>query len=205
MYIGIDIGGTNIKIVLIDPDGNILQFKKIRTNNNLQDIEQDISETIDQLAFFANISKQEIKAIGIGSAGVIDRKSGIIFTSPNILVMKKYPIVKRIEKVTGIKTFLENDATSAAIGESWKGNGRKFNNWIMVTLGTGIGGGIIINNELYSGSNGSAMEIGHTSIDYNGKCEVLDLKDGIMVMMRVEFSDGVEDGAYLWREFTKDN
>lgn len=171
MYIGIDIGGTNIKGVLTNQDGDILYFKKIHTQKPAADIENGICSIVEQSAAKAG-TKGRIKAIGIGAAGAIDKQKGMILTSANIPSWKKYPIVNAIEKRTGIRTYLENDATSAVIGEWWKGSGRNFRNWIMLTLGTGIGGGVIIDNKLYTGRSGSSMEVGHTTIDYKGrKCE----------------------------------
>lgn len=169
MFIGIDIGGTNIKGVLVDKDGNIINFKKVLTSGSSKEIEDEICQLIEYLITSRSISKNSIKAIGIGAPGSIDRKKGIIITSPNIKSWKRYPIVKRIEERIGIRVFLENDATSAVVGEWWKGNGMNFRSWIMLTLGTGIGGGAIIDNKLYTGQSGSSMEFGHTSIDYKGR------------------------------------
>ncbi len=169
MYIGIDIGGTNIKGVLTNEDGHIINSKKVTTGNSSKDIDDGICNLIYKLSETRNISVNTIKAIGIGAAGAIDKKKGIIITSPNIQSWTNYPLAKNIEKRTGIKVFLENDATAAVIGEWWKGYGQKYKNWIMLTLGTGIGGGAIINNKLYTGQNGSAMEFGHTTINHRGK------------------------------------
>ncbi|MDY6969209.1 MAG: ROK family protein [Spirochaetota bacterium] len=171
MYIGLDIGGTNIKGVLTNRSGNILKFRKIPTKKKSDEIINSIIELIENLAISHSTSISNIKAIGIGSAGSIDKKSGIVIISPNIPAWRGYPLTAVIEKRTGIKVYLENDATAATVGEWWKGNGNKFRNWIMLTLGTGIGGGIVINNELYTGRSGNAMELCHTTINYKGpKC-----------------------------------
>ncbi|MBN2403013.1 MAG: ROK family protein [Spirochaetes bacterium] len=169
MYIGIDIGGTTIKFVLTDKKGNVLSFKKIPTEKNAQEIEDGICRVIEELKAFNEIAAKKVKGIGIGAAGAIDKAKGIILTSANIQAWKKYPLVKLIEGRTGIRTFLENDATAALIGELWLGNGKNFSNWIMLTLGTGIGGGVVINGKVYTGRSGSAMEVGHTTIDYKGR------------------------------------
>ncbi len=169
MYIGIDIGGTNIKGVLTDQSGRIFDFKKISTGKNAEEIEKGICGIVNFFGNKSSSSSKEIKAIGIGAAGSIDKEKGLIITSANIQAWKKYPLVKKIEHLTGIGTFLENDATAAVMGELWMGNGRKFSNWIMLTLGTGIGGGAVIDGKLYTGRSGSAMEAGHTTIDYNGR------------------------------------
>jgi len=169
MFVGVDIGGTSIKAVLTDKTGKIISFKTIETPDTGKKLDKSIYGLIENLATSSSISKIDIAAIGIGAAGTIDRTKGIVIASPNISYLKKYPLAKNIEKLTGIKVFLENDATIALIGGWWKGNGSKFKNWIMLTLGTGIGGGVIIENRIYTGQTGSAMEVGHTTIDYNGK------------------------------------
>ncbi len=169
MFAGLDIGGTNIKGVLADKSGKILSFREIPTPDTAERIDQEINTLIENLAASSSYSKMDIKGVGIGAAGSIDRKRGIIITSPNISGWKKYPLAKNIEKLTGLRIFLENDATVALIGSWWKGDGSKYKNWIMLTLGTGIGGGVIIDNKIYTGQSGSAMEVGHMVIDYNGK------------------------------------
>ena len=107
--------------------------------------------------------------MGIGCAGTIDKQRGLINTSPNITALNGYPLAKNISKKTGYRVLLENDATAALIGTWWKGDGSKYRNWIMITLGTGVGGGVIIDNKVYTGQSGNAMEIGHLSIDYHGR------------------------------------
>jgi glucokinase len=169
MYIGIDIGGTNIKGILANREGDILNYKKISTGKSQNEIEDNICEIIHLLPSKDSANVKGIKAVGIGAAGSINKEKGRIITSPNIRYWENYPIVKRIEKKIGIRVILENDATAAVIGEWWKGHGRRFKNWFMLTLGTGIGGGAIIDNKLYTGQSGSSMEFGHTSIDYRGK------------------------------------
>ncbi|MGV7931204.1 MAG: ROK family protein [Spirochaetota bacterium] len=169
MYIGIDIGGTTIKGVLTKRDGDILSFKKIPIGKTPPEIENCLIELIRGLAASRGLDPAAVKAIGVGSAGSIDRNRGMVLTSPNIPALQRFPLIKTIERRTGVRAFLENDATVAVIGEWWKGAGRKYTNWIMLTLGTGIGGGVVIDNRVYTGQSGSAMEVGHTSIDYRGR------------------------------------
>jgi len=169
MYIGIDIGGTNIKGVLTDEKGKKLSSGDTATPDSTKEIDQSIISLIRKLASEAEIDFADIKAIGIGAAGSIDRKKGITINSPNILCWKNYPLAANIEKISGIKTFLENDATVACAGFWRENDGKKFRNFIMVTLGTGIGGGAVIDGKLFTGQNGSSMEIGHMTIDVNGK------------------------------------
>lgn len=169
MYVGIDIGGTNIKALLANRKGDILNYKKIATGQSQKEIEDNICDIIHLFSSQGPAAGGDIKAIGIGAAGSINREKGSIITSPNIRYWENYPIVNRIEKRIGKRVILENDATAAVVGEWWKGHGRRFRNWFMLTLGTGIGGGAIIDNRLYTGQSGSSMEFGHTSIDYRGK------------------------------------
>ncbi len=169
MYIGIDIGGTNIKGVLTDENGKILSSGGIQTPETSKNIDKGIISLIGTLASDAKIDKNSIKAIGIGAAGSIDRRRGITINSPNILCWKNYPLAANIEKISGIKTFLENDATVACAGFWWENDGKHFKNFVMVTLGTGIGGGAVIDGKLFTGQNGSSLEIGHMTIDVNGK------------------------------------
>ncbi|HNX22787.1 MAG TPA: ROK family protein [Spirochaetota bacterium] len=169
MYIGIDIGGTNIKGVLTDKNGKIISSGDTPTPESEKKIDKSIVSLIESLASDAKIKKEEIDAIGIGAAGSIDRRKGMVITSPNILCWKNYPLAANIEKISGIKTFLENDATVACAGFWWESEGSKFRNFVMVTLGTGIGGGAVIDGRLFTGQNGSSLEIGHMTIDINGK------------------------------------
>lgn len=169
MFVGIDIGGTNIKGVLVNKSGKLLSFLETETPPSAEEIDKTIYSIIENLATSATVSKIDILSICIGAAGSIDRIKGVVITSPNIPSWKEYPLTKNVEKITGVKTFLENDAIVACAGAWWQGNGTKYRNWIMVTLGTGIGGAVVIENKIYTGQNGSSMEIGHMTIEVNGK------------------------------------
>ncbi len=169
MFAGIDIGGTNIKGALVNKSGKLLSFQETTTPASSEEIDKTIYSIIENLATSATVSKIDISAICIGAAGSIDRVKGIVITSPNIPSWKEYPLTKNIEKITGTKTFLENDATVACAGAWWQGNGNRYRNWIMVTLGTGIGGAAVIENRIYTGQSGSSMEIGHMTIESNGR------------------------------------
>lgn len=169
MFAGIDIGGTNIKGILTDRSGRELSFREIETLKSAKDIDNSIIRLIEVLATSASVSKIDIKGIGIGTPGPIDKEKGLIIKAPNIPSFNNHPIAKNIESATGSKVFLENDATVALIGAWWKENVSKYRNWIMITLGTGIGGGVVIDNKIYTGQAGNAMEVGHMSIDYNGR------------------------------------
>lgn len=169
LYIGIDLGGTNITFVLTNANGDTLGFTGISTPASSAGIDSGIIDSIYALAAAASCDVSDIQGIGVGSAGSIDKHNGIIITSPNIPCLSGHPLARHIHERTGIRVFLENDATVAVMGEKWMGHGSKFRNWIMLTLGTGVGGGAVIDNKIYTGQNGNAAEFGHTSIDYRGR------------------------------------
>ncbi len=169
MYVGIDIGGTSIKGVLTNGNGKVLSFLSTGTPGEPPLIVEAIYSLIENLATTASVSKMDIKAAGVGAAGTIDRKKGIVITSPNIPCWHNYPLVKNLSKRTGMTVYLENDATAALAGSWWQGNGMRYRNWIMLTLGTGIGGGVIIDGKIYTGQSGSSMEAGHMTIEKDGR------------------------------------
>lgn len=167
MYSGIDIGGTNIKCVITDKNGKVLSSGDTPTPSTARDINSAISSLIISLSSRADIDIKSIDAIGIGAAGSIDRRRGVVISSPNILSWENHPLAADVEKITGIRTFLENDATVACAGFWWSG-GEKFRNFVVITLGTGIGGGAVIDGRLFTGQNGSSLEIGHMTIESEG-------------------------------------
>lgn len=169
MFIGIDIGGTGIKGVLADREGVIFASGRTPTPKTAKEINQAIDSLARNLAKDADVPFSKIKGIGIGSAGSIDSDRGKVITSPNIPAWHNYPLAKEVEKLTGKKTFIENDATVAVLGELWIGRGAKYRNWFMLTLGTGIGGGAIVDGQLLRGRNGVAAEFGHIPMDHKGK------------------------------------
>lgn len=171
--IAIDLGGTNIKIAVIKNDNKIIKKLSVPTKSY-----KDKGALIDGLAQLcakiiseARLKKTEIAGIGIGAPGLIDSKRGIINQLVNIKGFKDVPLKKLIEKKTGISTFLDNDVNVMTLGELYYGAGRGAKNLLCVTLGTGVGGGIVIDGKLYRGSSLSAGEIGHMPLNEEGpKC-----------------------------------
>jgi glucokinase len=169
LIIGIDLGGTNIKGVLIDTNGRSLVKHETATqaNSGPEHVASRIGSMVTALESEAAKDSRAIIGVGIGVPGLPDQKTGEVVFAPN-LQWKNVPIVQYLAKQTALPIILENDANLAALGELWLGAGRGSVNMIMITIGTGIGGGIIINGCLYSGTNGNAGEIGHTVIDHQG-------------------------------------
>ena len=168
MYAGIDIGGTTIKGAIISDEGEWLHFSRIETAKTREVIVVDLVSLLRLLAESQQVALKGIHAVGIGTAGSIDRENGKIFSIPNIPSLSDFPLATRLQERTGIQVLLENDAKVAVEAEIWKGKGSLYKNWIFLALGTGIGGGIVINGELYTGQHGSAAEFGHVSIKFDG-------------------------------------
>ncbi len=168
--VGVDLGGTTIKIAFITMDGHIVEKWEIPTNIELdgKNIVPDIAISIDAKLEELSEPKEKLAAIGMGAPGFIDMKTGFIYHAVNI-GWRDYPLKEELEKATGLSVTVDNDANIAAIGEMWRGAGDGEGNLLMVTLGTGVGGGIIVNGHIMHGTNGMAGEIGHiTSIPDGG-------------------------------------
>jgi glucokinase len=156
--IGVDLGGTNLRAGLVSQEGTIVK----RVN---EPTSERIVEAIVQAA--DSMFSEQVAGIGLGVAGLIDRNRGSVLVSPNLHAVEKIEIVRELEERFRVPVYLENDANAAAFGEMWAGAGRNFRNFVLFTLGTGIGGGIIYNRKLMAIS----AEIGHMSIDAEGeKC-----------------------------------
>jgi len=168
--IGIDIGGTNLRGALVSREGNILKRMKISSQ-----ADEGIDKVIDNLAgFIRDISEGEnVYHIGMGIPGIIDSKYGIITQAPHILNVDDYPLRAVLNDKLGsdIHIVIENVANSAAVGEWWTGAAKDVNSMIMLTMGTGVGGGIVLDGKLWTGADGMAGEIGHMTIYPDGaKC-----------------------------------
>ncbi|MEK7789351.1 MAG: ROK family protein [Planctomycetota bacterium] len=171
--IGIDLGGTNLKAGLVDRDGKIHHRLSIRTDNNAdpQTISNQIFELIVKVGAGLKHAPTNIIGIGLGSPGLVDKKGETILFSPNLPLWRNIPIKRMVSERFSVPCVLENDANAAAWGEKWVGAGKEADSLVMLTLGTGIGGGIIINNKLWRGVNNVAAEIGHMVIQMDGpKC-----------------------------------
>ena len=171
--IGIDLGGTNLKAGLVDKGGKITHRLSIKTNYNAdpQAISDQIFELIDEIIKEAHVKKSDIIGVGLGSPGLIDKKGETIIFSPNLPRWRNIPIKLLVTERFSMPCVLENDANAAAWGEKWVGAGKDVNSLVMLTLGTGIGGGIVIDNKLWRGANNVAAEIGHMIIQMDGpKC-----------------------------------
>ncbi|MFA9419045.1 MAG: ROK family protein [Gammaproteobacteria bacterium] len=163
-----DIGGTNIRAAVVTPQGEIAD----KTRSQVSLGERNISENdlIQSLSlFFGGIiqKNRSIKALGIGFPGFFLGNSGVLVSSPNLPCLHDVDLATRLSDELNIPVHLQNDALCAALGEHRFGAGKGVENLLHITLGTGIGGGLILNNSAYTGESGMAMEFGHLSVDYD--------------------------------------
>ncbi|MGN0651212.1 MAG: ROK family protein [Oscillospiraceae bacterium] len=167
--LGIDIGGTNIACGIVNDSCEIIARSKVKTNAPRQyaEILADIITAAELACKELGISPGELSSIGIGCPGTCNRENGTVEYSNN-LGFVNVPLRSDIEKHFGVKTYLGNDADAAAFGEYCAGAAKGAKNAVVITLGTGVGSGIIIDGRIYSGSNFAGGEIGHTVIEADG-------------------------------------
>lgn len=162
---GADVGGTTIKMGLFETDGTLLEKWEIPTDTSEKGahILQDIAATVHGKMVEKDLTKDMVEGIGIGVPGAVD-KDGVVNRAVN-LGWDVVPLAEELERLSGMKVKVGNDANVAALGENWMGSGKGYNSIVMVTLGTGIGGGIIIDGKILTGANGAAGEIGHMIVN----------------------------------------
>ncbi len=172
MYrIGIDLGGTNIAAAVVSQDFKILKKMSVPTGADREAdlIMDDMAELCRNVCKAANIDLSEVEAIGIASPGIVDHTDGKVVYSCNLPFLK-YDMCKELAKRTGVDNIhAENDANAAAWGEAVAGAARGTDDSVMITLGTGVGGGVIIGGKVFSGFNYAGTELGHIVIEVNGR------------------------------------
>jgi len=172
-FIGIDLGGTNIVSLLVNKKGEIISKDKRKTLAK-DGKEKTINQLVNSVKSIIKegekrgIDFESILGLGIGAPGPLNIRKGIVCSAPNLPDWRNVHLTKILRDKLKLPVFLENDANAAALGEWWKGAGKNVKNLVLLTLGTGIGGGIIINNEVFHGSYDAAGEIGHMIIHEGG-------------------------------------
>jgi len=166
-YAGVDLGGTFIKCGIVSSDGQLIVKDKIPTGSGrpFADIVKDMAEFVQRLAIKAGVTAE---AVGIGSPGTVDSANGVIVYSNNIR-WQNVPLRDGMKDILNIPVFITNDANAAALGESYLGAGKDYKNVVLVTLGTGVGGGVVLDGKLYEGGRSAGAELGHTVIRINGE------------------------------------
>lgn len=169
--IGVDLGGTYIKAGAVAPDGVVLHAETVPTQveRGVDDTIERISGLVRRLAEQAGRNGHEIVGVGIGSPGTLNRTRGVVIAPPNLPGWRDVPVVERVQSAVGLPVVLDNDANNAALGEFMAGAGRGVRSLVMFTLGTGVGGGIILDGRLFRGANDRGAELGHTIVVVGGR------------------------------------
>ena len=168
--IGVDLGGTNLRIAAVDEQGRLMEKVTLGTKTVLgrDHVLNDMCEAIRH-ASDKYKGAGELLGVGIGVPGIIDMQTGMMRESPNLPGWADYPVRSEIEKRLGAPVILENDANVAALGEKWLGAGRHVGDMAMLTLGTGVGGGLVLGGKIWHGMTGMAGEFGHMTVDPEGQ------------------------------------
>ncbi|BDU49867.1 ROK family protein [Haliovirga abyssi] len=169
--VGIDVGGTNIKAGILKNNGEILKTYSIKTEafNGAEDVLNRIKNLVEKMLDENNVYKADVLGIGMGIPGPVNTDTGVVNFCANMVGWENFPAAEKLEKLTGLKVKVGNDVNVITLGEDWLGAAKGYKNVLGITLGTGIGGGIILNGHLISGTNGAAGEIGHMKVIEDGK------------------------------------
>lgn len=167
--IGIDLGGTSAKLAILSKEGEIQKHWSVQTNilNDGVAIVPNIIESIQEQMNLLNLTPDDFYGIGMGSPGKVDANAKTVIGAYNLNWSKLQEIGKAFDQAFGIPFYIDNDANVAALGEQWKGAGNGQPDVVLFTLGTGVGGGIVINHQLVRGIGGTAGEVGHMVVDYD--------------------------------------
>ena len=172
-YVGIDLGGTFIKGGIVDENGNILIVDKTPTEkkkgcDGADGVAANIAALVKSLLERQGLTAADVVGIGMGAPGMIDSGAGVVLYWSN-MGWQDFALGAKLEELTGLPVKLANDANVAALGEVKFGAARKFNSAVMITLGTGVGGGIVVDGKLVEGNKGAGAELGHSVIEFGGE------------------------------------
>lgn len=167
LFLGVDLGGTNIKIGLVDDRGQTLGYESIETHEPAGPMQAVVrtAEACQRVAAKTGLGASDVARVGLGSPGTMDLKRGMLIEPPNLPNWRDFPIRDRLSEAIDRPVAFVNDANAAAFGEFWIGSGAKHENLVLLTLGTGVGGGIIVDGRLINGINSFGSECGHVIVD----------------------------------------
>jgi len=171
VVIGVDLGGTNLRTALVSQNGEVVEKVKepTRASDGHAKVVQRLIENIKAQQDSALRKGTTIAAVGVGAPGVIHADTGVVVKSPNFPDWNNLPLKKELEAALALPVFIENDANAAALGELWRGAGQGITSMIFLTLGTGVGGGVVLDGRIWPGADGMAGEIGHMTILPDGR------------------------------------
>jgi glucokinase len=171
-YLGIDVGGTNIKAGIVTDEGNVIAQASVPTeaakgpDHGVKQMAQASRQTLKR----ASLTNDQISAVGLATPGTMDIPAGLLLDPPNLPGWNDYPVRQKVADILGRPTVLQNDANAAAYGEYWAGSASKADSLVFFTLGTGLGGGLIVDDTIVQGEHSHGSELGHTIIEMdNGR------------------------------------
>jgi glucokinase len=169
--VGGDLGGTNIRLALVDADGGLSEPYRYPTppSGGAAAILEVLAQGIRVLQHQARAHGIRLAGCGLGIAGLVDVRAGLVYTAPNIAGFQDLPLKKLLEEKVDVPVTLENDANAAAFAEYWLGAGRGLGSLVTLTLGTGVGSGIVLDGKLWRGASGAAAEAGHMTVEADGE------------------------------------
>ena len=208
-YIGIDVGGTNIKGIVIDKEGKLLCKASVPSGTG-KEIAENAAVLCNRLISESGQPLKNFKGVGVGCAGMIDSANGTVIFAGN-LNLEKFPLAEKIEEKVGLKVYITNDANAAAFGEAKFGAGKNYKNSVLVTLGTGVGGGIVIDGKLFEGNRSAGAEIGHMVIERGGdRCTCgrhgcfEAYSSATALIKRTKWAMEEDAGSLMWQSCTSD-
>ena len=164
--LGIDVGGTNVRAMVADEQGQVLSFREAKTP--LGSVDSLLSLIADMAGEARSCVRGNVRAAGVGFPGLIDFKRGVVRCSPNLPEFHDVAFAAMLSERLGVRVFLGNDVNIAALGERWLGAGMRFEDFAFITLGTGLGSGLIVNGRSFWGGTGYAAELGHLVVEPDG-------------------------------------
>ncbi len=167
LFVGVDMGGTNVKVAAVRESGEVVEALSLPSEVELgpKHVQEQIERGIG--ALFERFGREEFAAVGVGAAGSVD-DTGVVKYPPNFPGWEVEGLGERLRRFTGLPVWVDNDANVAAIGEARFGAGKGFTDFLCITLGTGVGGGLFLRGEIYRGPGFAAGEVGHITVDMNG-------------------------------------
>ena len=169
-YLSVDIGGTSLRLALIEESGEILLQRNLASDlvRKGEELLNVLAEETRDLIKESQERSGSIGGLALGVPGLVDARNGVVRQSPHFPLWRDLALREPLQKLFPFPVVMDNDANHAALGEAWLGAGRAWPDFILITLGTGVGGGIILNGQIFRGPSGFAGEIGHMVIDRNG-------------------------------------
>lgn len=169
-YVGIDLGGTNIAAGVTDAEGNLLCKHSVKTlpEQGFTSVAARMCEAAEEVMRMSGIDQKDFAGLGVGVPGATDNKTGDVMLAEN-LKWQRVPLVQEMHKKIDLPILMGNDGDCAALGEMWAGNGRGLDSGILITIGTGIGSGIIIDKKIFTGGTGIGTEAGHMPLVFGGE------------------------------------